>query len=66
MTTKPQRCKSCNKILQVELVIADKLGCDSKALQICTDCIHGAVQQILAEEKEAMYKDVQSRVRFIE
>ena len=55
MTNKVLRCKSCEKILTVELLIVDKLGCEPSDLKICTNCLYGAVSQILLDEKENCY-----------
>jgi hypothetical protein len=47
------RCKSCEKILTVELLLVDRLGCDPSDLRICTNCLHGAIAEILMNEKYA-------------
>ncbi len=55
--TKVQRCKSCDCILTWELVLNDKLAAN---IDVCISCISAAVNEILNEEKQSVYRRIKA------
>jgi hypothetical protein len=50
-----RRCKSCDAILIWELVLSDRLA---TKFDVCISCISAAVNEILKEEKQAVYRRI--------